>query len=54
MLVPAPADQPARYVDVRDLPAWLLDAAGGSASGPVNLVTPAEHATMADLLGVPP
>ena len=51
VLAPGPADQPVQYIDVRDLAIWLLAAIEGSVSGPVNLVTPAEHATMADLLG---
>ena len=51
LLAPGPADQPVQYIDVRDLAAWLLAATDSSVSGPVNLVTPAEHATMADLLG---
>jgi len=51
VLAPGPDDQPVQYIDVRDLAAWLLAATDSSVSGPVNLVTPAEHATMADLLG---
>lgn len=51
VLAPGPADQPVQYIDVRDLAAWLLEAADSAVSGPVNLVTPAGHATMADLLG---
>ncbi|XVQ89918.1 NAD-dependent epimerase/dehydratase family protein [Microbispora siamensis] len=50
MLAPGPAGQPFRYVDVRDLVAWLLDAAEGGVPGPVNLVNPEEHATTRDLL----
>ncbi|MEN3540752.1 NAD-dependent epimerase/dehydratase family protein [Microbispora sp. ZYX-F-249] len=50
MLAPGPADQPFRYVDVRDLVAWLLDAAEGGVRGPVNLVNPEGHATTRDLL----
>ena len=51
VLAPGPPDQPVQYIDVRDLAVWLLAATDGPVSGPVNLVTPAEHATMADLLG---
>ncbi|MBD3146340.1 NAD-dependent epimerase/dehydratase family protein [Microbispora bryophytorum] len=50
MLAPGPADQPFRYVDVRDLAAWLLDAAEGGVPGPVNLVNPEGHCTTRDLL----
>ena len=51
VLAPGPADQPVQYIDVRDLAGWLLEAADGDVSGPVNLVTPTRQATMADLLG---
>ncbi|ETK37659.1 NAD-dependent epimerase/dehydratase family protein [Microbispora sp. ATCC PTA-5024] len=50
MLAPGPRDLPLRYVDARDLAAWLLDAAGGGVSGPVNLVNPEGHATTGTLL----
>jgi nucleoside-diphosphate-sugar epimerase len=50
VLAPGPADQPLRCIDARDLAAWLLDAAETGASGPVNLVCPAGHATTRDLL----
>jgi 2'-hydroxyisoflavone reductase len=45
VLAPGPADQPWRFVDVRDLAAWLLDAVTAGVSGPVNLVGPPGHAT---------
>lgn len=50
VLAPGPADLPLRFVDVRDLAAWLLDAAEAGVSGPVNLVNPHDHATTRDLL----
>ena len=50
MLAPGPADQPFRYVDVRDLAAWILDAAEGGVTGPVNLVNPEGHTTTRNLL----
>ncbi|MEE6261557.1 NAD-dependent epimerase/dehydratase family protein [Plantactinospora sonchi] len=50
VLAPGPPDLPLRYIDVRDLAAWLLDAAGGGVSGAVNVVNPAGHASMRTLL----
>ncbi|MEW9534367.1 NAD-dependent epimerase/dehydratase family protein [Microbispora sp. NPDC049125] len=50
MLAPGPIDLPLRFIDVRDLTDWMLDAAEGGVSGPVNLVNPAGHATMGSLL----
>ncbi|MDE3723098.1 reductase [Nocardiopsis sp. N85] len=47
---PGPADLPLQYVDARDLAAWTLDATASGVSGPHNLVSPAGHATMGDLL----
>jgi 2'-hydroxyisoflavone reductase len=38
MLAPGPPDHPWQYVDVRDLAAWMLDAAGDGVTGPTNLV----------------
>jgi 2'-hydroxyisoflavone reductase len=50
VLAPGPADLPLRYIDVRDLAAWLLDAVKAGVSGAVNLVNPPGHATTRDLL----
>ncbi|GII59300.1 reductase [Planotetraspora thailandica] len=50
VLAPGPSDLPLRYVDVRDLADWLLNAAQGGVSGPVNLVNPEGHTTMRGLL----
>lgn len=50
VLAPGPADLPLQYIDARDLAAWLLDAAEGDVSGPVNLVNPAGHTTMRGLM----
>ena len=50
VLAPGPPDLPMRYIDARDLAAWLLDAAEGDVSGPVNLVNPPGHTTMRRLL----
>lgn len=50
VLAPGPPDLPLQYIDARDLAAWLLDAAVGSVSGPVNLVCPPAHTTMQALL----
>jgi 2'-hydroxyisoflavone reductase len=50
VLAPGPPDGPLRFIDVRDLAAWLLDAAEGEVSGAVNLVNPPGHATIGRLL----
>ncbi len=50
VLAPGPPDLTLQYVDVRDLAAWLLDAAQSGVSGPVNIVNPAGHATWRGLL----
>src|SRR5262249_41576661 len=50
VLAPGPPDLPLRYIDARDLAVWLLDAAEGGMSGPVNLVNPPGHTTVQRLL----
>ncbi|MEV4949964.1 NAD-dependent epimerase/dehydratase family protein [Streptomyces sp. NPDC053755] len=50
VLAPGPRTLPLQYIDVRDLAAWTLDAAGAALSGPYNLVSPPGHTTMGDLL----
>lgn len=50
VLAPGPPENPLRYIDARDLATWLLDAAEGGVSGPVNLVNPPDHTTMRELL----
>jgi 2'-hydroxyisoflavone reductase len=50
VLAPGPPDLPLRCIDARDLAAWLLDAAEGGVSGPVNLVNSHGHATTRALL----
>jgi 2'-hydroxyisoflavone reductase len=50
VLAPEPADRPLRFIDVRDLAAWMLDALANGTTGPVNLVNPEDHATMRSLL----
>jgi 2'-hydroxyisoflavone reductase len=49
-LAPGPRDLPLQYVDTRDLAAFVLDAAAAGLAGPVNVVSPAGHATMGTLL----
>lgn len=50
MLAPGPPDLGLQYIDVRDLTAWLLDAAAAGLGGPYNVVSQPGHATMRDLL----
>jgi nucleoside-diphosphate-sugar epimerase len=50
VLAPGPPQVPVRFIDARDLAAWLLEAAQGEFCGPVNLVNPPGHATMGRLL----
>ncbi|HET6634726.1 MAG TPA: NAD-dependent epimerase/dehydratase family protein [Streptomyces sp.] len=50
VLAPGPRDLPLQYVDVRDLAAWSLDAAGAAPGGPYNVVSPPGHTTMGGLL----
>ncbi|RVU26261.1 NAD-dependent epimerase/dehydratase family protein [Streptomyces antnestii] len=50
VLAPGPRDLPLQYVDVRDLAAWVLDAAQAGLNGPYNLISPSGHATTGRLL----
>ncbi|WP_412515661.1 NAD-dependent epimerase/dehydratase family protein [Actinomadura madurae] len=50
VLAPGPRDAGMQYIDVRDLAAWTLDAVEQGLDGPYNLVSPADHTTMAELL----
>jgi len=49
-LAPGPRDLTLQYIDVRDLAAWILDAAEQGRTGAYNLVSPPGHTTMGDLL----
>ncbi|WP_046508418.1 NAD-dependent epimerase/dehydratase family protein [Streptomyces odonnellii] len=50
VLAPGPQDNPLQYIDVRDLAEWTLDAVRQGLGGPYNLVSPAGHTTMGELL----
>lgn len=50
VLAPGPPHAGIQFVDVRDLAAFLLDAADAERSGPYDLVCPVGHATMHDVL----
>lgn len=50
MLAPGPAELPLQYIDVRDLAAWMLDAAEQGRSGAYNTVSRRGHTTMRELL----
>jgi len=50
VLAPGDPVQPWRYVDVRDLASWMLDAAEAGLSGPFNLVNPPGHVTTGSFL----
>lgn len=47
---PGPADVAVQHIDVRDLAAWMLDAAVQRLAGPFDLVCPVGHTTMGDVL----
>jgi nucleoside-diphosphate-sugar epimerase len=49
-LAPGPPDLPWRFIDVRDLARWLLQAASADISGPFNLVAPESHASTRSML----
>jgi 2'-hydroxyisoflavone reductase len=49
-LAPGPRDLPVQCIDVRDLAAFVLDAATTGATGPYNLTSPPTHTTMGELL----
>jgi 2'-hydroxyisoflavone reductase len=50
VLAPGPRDLGVRYIDVRDLAEWTLDAAGRGLGGPFNVVSPPAATTMGELL----
>ncbi|MFC4110017.1 NAD-dependent epimerase/dehydratase family protein [Micromonospora zhanjiangensis] len=50
VLAPGPPESGLQYVDVRDLADWTVAAARDGLSGPYNVVGPAGHATMRELL----
>jgi nucleoside-diphosphate-sugar epimerase len=50
VLAPGPRELPLQYIDARDLAVWMLDAVETGLSGPYNLVSPAGHTTMGELL----
>ncbi|MBL7492225.1 reductase [Frankia sp. AgB1.9] len=50
VLAPGPADLETRFIDVRDLAAWLLDTAAAGAGGAYDVVCPPGHTTIAGLL----
>lgn len=50
VLAPGPRDNPLQYIDARDLAEWTLDAVRQGLGGPYNLVSPAGHTTMGELL----
>ncbi|BAL89394.1 putative NAD-dependent epimerase/dehydratase [Actinoplanes missouriensis 431] len=51
-LAPGPRDLPLQYIDVRDLAAFVLDAAAAGRTGPYTVVNESGHTTMGELLGI--
>ncbi|MEU8243431.1 NAD-dependent epimerase/dehydratase family protein [Actinoplanes missouriensis] len=49
-LAPGPRDLPLQYIDVRDLAAFVLDAAAAGRTGPYTVVSESGHTTMGELL----
>lgn len=49
LLVPGVADAPVQLIDVRDLAAWMLEAAERRLSGPYNVTGPLEPMTVLDM-----
>jgi nucleoside-diphosphate-sugar epimerase len=50
MLAPGPIELPLQYIDARDLAAFVLNGLEAGLTGPFNVVSPAGHATMGDVL----
>jgi nucleoside-diphosphate-sugar epimerase len=50
VLAPGDPATPLQYIDVRDLAAWLVNAARRAVTGAVNLTGRPGHATMSELL----
>ncbi|MCL7378950.1 NAD-dependent epimerase/dehydratase family protein [Streptomyces sp. 35G-GA-8] len=50
VLAPGPRDNSVQYIDARDLAEWTLDAVRDGLGGPYNLVSPAGHTSMGELL----
>ena len=50
VLAPGPRTLPLQYIDARDLAEWILDAVVAGLGGAYNLVGPAGHTTMGELL----
>ncbi|MFJ2576687.1 NAD-dependent epimerase/dehydratase family protein [Kitasatospora aureofaciens] len=50
VLAPGPHDLALQYIDARDLAIWMLDATAARLGGAYNVVSPAGHTTMGELL----